>query len=64
MKSQAIDILVILFKIDIQILKTQAKGLAEPNKKREAKDKRKEAHTANKKLIHPADRTIKSDEEL
>ena len=64
MKSQVIDVLVILFKIDIQILKIQAKGLTEPYKKGEAEDKRKDAHNTNKKLIHPAARTIKSDEVL
>lgn len=37
MKSQAIDILVILFKIAIQILKIQAKGLTEPGKKKRSR---------------------------
>lgn len=37
MKSQAIDILVILFKIAIQILKIQAKGLTEADKKKRSR---------------------------
>lgn len=45
MKSQAIDILVILFKIAIQILKIQAKGLTEPSKKKEKPKTSEKRHT-------------------